>query len=103
VTPPLPKDRVLSTLNQDGTRNWIRPRLAPGRFLRRRRIENETDQPRRYAISLAGTPDAVLKSPLAVWDIAPHPARTIPLFVEVVAATFQRGQRRVAGLPERAP
>jgi cytochrome c oxidase accessory protein FixG len=31
-------ERVLSTLNDDGTRNWIRPKLAHGRFLRRRRI-----------------------------------------------------------------
>lgn len=31
-------DRVLSTLNQDGTRRWIRPKLAHGRFLTRRRI-----------------------------------------------------------------
>ena len=61
----------------------------------RLKIENETDQPRHYAISLAGTPDAVLKSPLAVWEIAPRHARTIPLFVEVVAATFQHGQRQV--------
>jgi len=30
--------RVLPTLNPDGTRRWIRPRLAPGRFLRRRRV-----------------------------------------------------------------
>lgn len=38
MSPPVPRDRVLSTLNLDGTRNWIRPRLARGRFLRRRRI-----------------------------------------------------------------
>lgn len=31
-------DRVLSTLNQDGTRRWLQPRLARGRFLLRRRI-----------------------------------------------------------------
>lgn len=31
-------DRVLSTLNQDGTRRWIRPKLAHGRFLNRRRV-----------------------------------------------------------------
>lgn len=31
-------DRVLSTLNQDGTRRWIRPKLAHGRFLTRRRV-----------------------------------------------------------------
>jgi cytochrome c oxidase accessory protein FixG len=38
MTPPLHTERVLSTLNQDGTRNWIRPKLARGRFLRWRRI-----------------------------------------------------------------
>ena len=37
MSPPLSTDRVLSTLNQDGTRNWLRPRLARGRFLRHRR------------------------------------------------------------------
>ncbi len=38
MSPPLPIERVLSTLNKDGTRNWLRPKLARGRFLRRRRI-----------------------------------------------------------------
>ena len=38
MTPPLPKERVLSTMNQDGTRRWIHPRLAHGRFLRWRQI-----------------------------------------------------------------
>jgi len=33
----LQSDRVLSTLNQDGTRRWIRPKLARGRFRTRRR------------------------------------------------------------------
>jgi cytochrome c oxidase accessory protein FixG len=31
-------DRVLSTLNADGSRRWIRPRLSPGRWLRARRL-----------------------------------------------------------------
>lgn len=31
-------ERVLSTLNKDGSRRWLRPRLSPGRFLRWRRI-----------------------------------------------------------------
>jgi len=31
------KERVLPTLNPDGTRRWLRPKLFPGRFLRRRR------------------------------------------------------------------
>ena len=38
MSPPLPTDRVLSTLNHDGTRHWLRPKLARGAFLRRRRI-----------------------------------------------------------------
>lgn len=33
-----PGERVLSTLNPDGTRFWIRPRLSLGRFLTRRRV-----------------------------------------------------------------
>jgi cytochrome c oxidase accessory protein FixG len=38
VTPPLLEQRVLSTLNADGTRRWIKPRLARGRFLRYRKL-----------------------------------------------------------------
>ncbi|MDB4960090.1 MAG: cytochrome c oxidase accessory protein CcoG [Myxococcales bacterium] len=38
MTPPLATERVLSTLNQDGSRHWIHPRLAQGRFLRGRKI-----------------------------------------------------------------
>ncbi|MBO6512744.1 MAG: cytochrome c oxidase accessory protein CcoG [Phycisphaerales bacterium] len=33
-----PNERVLSTLNEDGSRRWLKPRLSPGRFLTRRRI-----------------------------------------------------------------
>jgi cytochrome c oxidase accessory protein FixG len=36
--PPKPKGRVLSTLNEDGSRRWLRPRPAPGRFLTWRRV-----------------------------------------------------------------
>lgn len=38
MTPPVSHARVLSTLNDDGSRNWIKPKLSRGRFLRRRRI-----------------------------------------------------------------
>ncbi len=31
-------ERVLSTLNSDGTRRWLRPRPSPGRFLNARRV-----------------------------------------------------------------
>jgi len=37
MTLPIPRERVLPTLNADGTRNRIRPRLYPGRLLTRRR------------------------------------------------------------------
>ena len=33
-----PPERVLSTLNQDGTRRWLRPKVAMGRWWRRRRV-----------------------------------------------------------------
>ncbi len=33
-----PKERVLSTLNPDGSRRWLRPRPSPGTFLTARRI-----------------------------------------------------------------
>ncbi|MBL9017902.1 MAG: cytochrome c oxidase accessory protein CcoG [Myxococcales bacterium] len=38
MTPPVHQARVLSTLNADGTRRWLRPKLAHGRFLTGRRI-----------------------------------------------------------------
>ena len=33
-----PEERVLSTLNRDGSRRWLHPRTSPGRFLNARRI-----------------------------------------------------------------
>ena len=35
---PEAQERVLSTLNRDGSRRWLRPRLSRGRFLLWRRI-----------------------------------------------------------------
>jgi hypothetical protein len=40
---PPPRDpseasSVLSTLNDDGTRRWLQPRVSPGRFLTARRL-----------------------------------------------------------------
>jgi len=34
---PVLNERVLSTLNTDGSRRWLRPRVSPGRFLSARR------------------------------------------------------------------
>jgi cytochrome c oxidase accessory protein FixG len=61
----------------------------------RLKIENETAEPRRYVVSLADAPDAALRSALAVWEIKPHRAADIPLFVEADPATFKHGQRRI--------
>ena len=33
-----PNERVLSTLNDDGTRRWLKPKLSPGRFWKYRRV-----------------------------------------------------------------
>jgi cytochrome c oxidase accessory protein FixG len=33
-----PQERVLATLNVDGSRRWLRPRVSPGRFLTARRM-----------------------------------------------------------------
>ena len=35
---PEAQERVLSTLNRDGTRRWIRPKVPHGRYYRRRLI-----------------------------------------------------------------
>ncbi len=35
---PRSDDRVLSTLNSDGSRRWLKPKLARGRYWRRRRL-----------------------------------------------------------------
>jgi cytochrome c oxidase accessory protein FixG len=61
----------------------------------RLKIENDTPDLRRYVVSLADAPDARLKSALAVWDVKPHRAQDIPLFVEASAATFTHGERRI--------
>jgi len=36
--PPEAVEPVLSTLNKDGSRRWLRPRISPGRFLNARRV-----------------------------------------------------------------
>lgn len=35
---PVPTGRVLATLNEDGSRRWLRPRLSTGAFWRKRRV-----------------------------------------------------------------
>ncbi len=38
MTAPAPTGRVLPTMNEDGSRRWIRPRPSPGKFWHRRRV-----------------------------------------------------------------
>ena len=61
----------------------------------RLKIENASSLPRRYAVALAGAPDATLISPLPAWEVAPHHAQQIPLLVQAMAASFVHGERRV--------
>lgn len=61
----------------------------------RLKVENETAEPRHYVVSLADSPDAALKSALAVWEVKPHHAQEIPLFVETDRKTFEHGKRKV--------
>jgi cytochrome c oxidase accessory protein FixG len=84
----------VTTLRNDGPSFLV---LPDGRIASqvRLKIENDTDELRRYAVSLYHVKDAVLKSALAVWEVKPHRAQEIPLLVEADAATFTRGQRRV--------
>ena len=36
--PPKPKGRVLPTMNEDGTRRWVRPKPSEGKWATRRKI-----------------------------------------------------------------
>ena len=84
----------VSSLRNDGPSFMT---LPDGRIASqvRLKIENATPGLRRYSVTLAGAPDANLKSALAVWEIKPHHTRQIPLFVEAAAKTFTHGERRV--------
>jgi cytochrome c oxidase accessory protein FixG len=69
--------------------------LSDGRIASQVRLKIESAALGHYAVSLVDAPDAVLNSPLAVWEIKPHHAQEIPLFVEVRADSFTHGMRRV--------
>jgi cytochrome c oxidase accessory protein FixG len=61
----------------------------------RLKVENESDDARRYEIELVDAPDAKLRAPQLVWELRPHRSQEIPLFVDVAADTFVRGKRKV--------
>jgi cytochrome c oxidase accessory protein FixG len=84
----------VTTLRNDGPSFIVLPDTRIASQVRLK-IENETAERRRYVVSLADSPDAALKSALAVWEIKPHHAMEIRLFIEAGAATFVHGQRKV--------
>jgi len=70
---PEAQERVLSTLNRDGTRRWIRPKVSRGRYYRRRLITA-------WALIITFTMIPILKlggKPLMLFDI---PKREFSLF-----------------------
>ena len=74
---PEAQERVLSTLNRDGTRRWIRPKISKGRYYRRRLITA-------WALIITFTMIPILKlggKPLMLFDI---PKREFSFF----GATF---------------
>jgi cytochrome c oxidase accessory protein FixG len=59
------------------------------------KLENESDEPRSYAIDLSHAPDAALRAPQLTWQVRPRASMQIPLFVDVPRASFVRGKRTV--------
>lgn len=66
MTAPQASGKVLSTLNVDGTRNWIRPRLSRGKWWHRRRVVAYALMALFFAIphiTVAGKPAILLDVP----------------------------------------
>ena len=59
------------------------------------KIENESDEPRVYTITLVGASDAQLRSPQPAWHVGPRKSLAVSLFVDVAPGTFRGGERRV--------
>jgi len=59
------------------------------------KLENESDEPRSYALNLSQAPDAALRAPQLTWQVKPRSSMEIPLFVDVPRASFVRGKRKV--------
>ncbi|MEO8554082.1 MAG: hypothetical protein ABI678_29105, partial [Kofleriaceae bacterium] len=55
------------------------------------KVENLGDRQVAYRFELVGTP-GTLRSALPTWEVAPHHAITVPLFVDVPRGAFVRGQ-----------
>jgi hypothetical protein len=92
---------VYAVVSQTGTEVWIE-RVNGKPFVElpngdisaqtRLKLENATDQPRRYHLSLAGTNYAILRSQTD-FELAPHKSLTIPVFIDVPRSSFKGGKR----------
>ena len=58
-------------------------------------IENDSEAPRRYEVSIVGAPDATLQLAAASWRAEPRRAIEIPVFVDVPRASLVHGERRI--------
>ncbi len=95
---------VLSTGGRQATKIWIERIQGPsfvelpdGKISSQARIkiENESDEPRSYAIDLSHAPDAALRAPQLTWQVRARTSVEIPLFVDVPRVSFVHGQRKV--------
>jgi cytochrome c oxidase accessory protein FixG len=62
----------------------------------RLKLENMTDEPHAYGITLVGAPDARLRVPMVPWRVAGHASSDVPLFVDLAPVTLDRGKRTVS-------
>ncbi|MEM1031543.1 MAG: cytochrome c oxidase accessory protein CcoG [Myxococcota bacterium] len=82
ANPPLlrPEKRVLPTLNEDGTRRWLKPKHAPGRYDRARKLVGWS-----LIVLFVGLPFLRVGGYPAVW--LNLPARQFVMFGKVFLAT----------------
>lgn len=93
---------VFAVVSQTGTEVWVE-RVNGKPFVElpngdisaqtRLKLENTTDEPHRYHLSLAGTNYAILRSQTD-FQLAPHKSLTIPVFIDVPRSSFENGKRR---------
>ncbi len=95
---------VWGTSGRESTKVWIERIQGPsfvelpdGKISSQARIklENESDEPRSYAIDLSKAPDAALRAPQLTWQIRARSSMEIPLFVDVPRDSFVHGKRTV--------
>jgi hypothetical protein len=58
-------------------------------------LENRTHAARRYTVTLADAPDAVLRSTQAQWRVHAGDSMTVPVVVELPIESFTAGRRPV--------